>query len=302
MSSFELQYLQTLQELVLCGKDSGDRTGIGTRRLFCREITIDEPGLFPILTTKKVFFRGLSEELIWMISGSTNIRPLVQKNVNIWNEWPFEAWRKQNAPGVERYSDHWKGLLGEFVEKVKEDDDFAMQWGDIGPMYGKQMRGGAGSKDQLLYVIDLIKNNPTSRRIAMTFWNADDAEKGVLYNCHGSFLQWFVEDGKLHLKSYQRSADYFMGAPFNLSSYALLNAMIARECNLEPGWIKYEFGDTHLYNNLIPQAKEQLVRNVRQLPRLNFLGAPKKVIDVQMKDFSLQGYNPHPTIKGEIAV
>ena len=275
------------------GVQRSDRTGTGTISYFGYQMRFDLSEGFPLLTTKKTHFASVAKELLWFISGDTNIQWLVQNNVRIWNEWPYRDYTK---------SDDYQGeTMAEFIEKVKTDDDFARKHGDLGPVYGKQWRD-FGGVDQLKDVIDQIKNNPSSRRIILSAWNPPYIDQMALPPCH-AFMQFYVsDDGKLSLQLYQRSADIFLGVPFNIASYALLLMMIAKICDLEPGDFVHSFGDAHIYNNHMDAIQEQLAREPKQLPKLIIHGEQTSIDDFKYEDFELEGYDHHPLIRGKVSV
>ncbi len=286
-------YLEMAQFVLDNGSPRSDRTGTGTISYFGYQMRFDLSEGFPLLTTKKTHFASVAKELLWFISGDTNIQWLVQNNVRIWNEWPYRDYKAS--------SDYQGETLAEFIEKVKTDVDFAKAHGDLGPVYGKQWRDFSGV-DQLAGVIDQIKNNPRSRRIILSAWNPPFIEEMALPPCH-AFMQFYVsDDGKLSLQLYQRSADIFLGVPFNIASYALLVSMIAKICDLEPGDFVHSFGDAHIYNDHLDAINEQLQRQPKALPKLIIHGDQKSIDDFKYEDFELEGYDPHPLIKGKVSV
>ena len=286
-------YLEMAQFVLDNGSQRSDRTGTGTISYFGYQMRFDLSEGFPLLTTKKTHFASVAKELLWFISGDTNIQWLVQNNVRIWNEWPYRDYKAS--------SDYQGETLAEFIETVKTDDDFAKAHGDLGPVYGKQWRDFSGV-DQLAGVIDQIKNNPSSRRIILSAWNPPFIEEMALPPCH-AFMQFYVsDDGKLSLQLYQRSADIFLGVPFNIASYALLVSMIAKICDLEPGEFVHSFGDAHIYNDHLDAINEQLQRQPKALPKLIIHGDQKSIDDFKYEDFELEGYDPHPLIKGKVSV
>lgn len=286
-------YLEMAQFVLDNGSPRSDRTGTGTISYFGYQMRFDLSEGFPLLTTKKTHFASVAKELLWFISGDTNIQWLVQNNVRIWNEWPYRDYKAS--------SDYQGETLAEFIEKVKTDVDFAKAHGDLGPVYGKQWRDFSGV-DQLAGVIDQIKTNPSSRRIILSAWNPPFIEEMALPPCH-AFMQFYVsDDGKLSLQLYQRSADIFLGVPFNIASYALLVSMIAKICDLEPGEFVHSFGDAHIYNDHLDAINEQLQRQPKALPKLIIHGDQKSIDDFKYEDFELEGYDPHPLIKGKVSV
>lgn len=262
------QYLDLLDHILLKGNSKEDRTGTGTRSCFGYQMRFDLQHGFPLVTTKKLHLKSIIYELLWFIKGDTNIKYLNDHGVSIWNEWADEN-------------------------------------GDLGPVYGKQWRNweGPGGKniDQLSEAITQIKNNPDNRRIIVSTWNVADLPNMALMPCHLMF-QFYVAGGKLSCQLYQRSADVFLGVPFNIASYALLTLMIAQVCDLEAGEFIHSFGDVHLYNNHLEQAKLQLSRKPFSLPSMKLNPAIKNIEDFNFEDFTLENYQFHPAIKAPVAV
>lgn len=287
------QYLQMCKDIMERGEIKEDRTGVGTKGIFGYQARYNLEEGFPLLTTKRVYLRAIIHELLWFISGDTNIKYLVDNNVRIWNEWPYEIFKK---------SEEYQGeTMEEFVEKIKESDEFAKKHGNLGPVYGKQWRDFFGV-DQVLSVIDQIKNNPNSRRIIISAWNPKDLPDMALPPCH-AFMQFYVSnDGKLSLQLYQRSADVFLGVPFNIASYSLLLMMVAQVTGLKPYEFIHTTGDTHIYLNHFDQINLQLSRDPRKLPTMKINPNVKSIFDFKFEDFELVDYNPHPAIKGVVAV
>ena len=258
------EYLKLLQYILEHGSIKTDRTGTGTKSVFGYQMRFDLEKGFPLLTTKKVFLNGIIHELLWFIKGDTNLRYLAERNVHIWDEWPYKAYLKRNnLPIPKTDTEEWKLGLKSFVEKIINDSDFCEQYGNLGPIYGYQWRHwrtpDGKEIDQLKEVIDAIKNTPDSRRMIVNAWNPADINemaKAGLPPCHCLF-QFYVADGKLSCQLYQRSCDTFLGVPFNIASYSLLTMMIAQVCNLKPGEFVWTGGDTHLYVNHFEQAQEQ---------------------------------------------
>lgn len=261
-------YLELLQHILDKGTRKQDRTGTGTISTFGYQMRFDLQKGFPLVTTKKLHLRSIIYELLWFLKGDTNIKYLNDHKVRIWNEWADEN-------------------------------------GDLGPVYGHQWRswGAPNGKhiDQISEIIDQIKNNPDSRRIIVSAWNVADIPQMALAPCHALF-QFYVADGKLSLQLYQRSADVFLGVPFNIASYCLLLHMVAQVCNLKVGEFIHTFGDVHIYNNHIDQVNLQLTRDPRPLPTLHLNPDRKDIFNFQYEDFSIDGYDPHPHIKAEVAV
>ena len=264
-------YLDLLQEILDRGEDRPDRTGTGTKSLFGHQMRFDLSKGFPLLTTKKLHLRSIIHELLWFVKGETNIRYLRDNNVTIWDEWA--------------------------------DPD-----GNLGPVYGHQWRhwgaptGATGGIDQISALVDGIRKNPASRRHIVSAWNVADISRMALPPCHVIFQFYVHQDGRLSCQLYQRSADVFLGVPFNIASYALLTMMIAQVCGLTPGDFVHTLGDAHLYSNHFEQARLQLTREPRPLPRMTINPAVKTIDGFTFDDFKLENYDPHPAIKAPIAV
>ncbi|MBQ6279998.1 MAG: thymidylate synthase [Mycoplasma sp.] len=286
------QYLTLLEHILKNGKLKHNRTGIDTISTFGYQTSYDISEYFPLLTTKKVNYKAIIAELLWFIKGDTNIKYLVNNNCNIWNDWPFDSYKK---------SPDYKGeTLKEFAQKIKTDSEFAKKYGNLGPVYGKQWRDFNGF-DQLKWVINEIKTNPDSRRLIISAWNSNDVSKMTLPPCH-SLFQFYVQDDKLSCQLYQRSADVFLGVPFNIASYSLLTYIIAKYTGLKPDKFVHTFGDLHIYVNHIEQVKTQLSRIPKKLPKLIIKRIPEHIEDFQIDDFEIVDYDPEPMIKAEVAV
>ena len=286
------QYLDLCRTILEKGTKKEDRTGTGTISYFGHQMRFDLSEGFPLLTTKRVHLKSIIHELLWFISGDTNIKYLVDNDVRIWNDWPYAAYQKSNEYQGE--------TIEEFAAKVKESKEFANKWGNLGPVYGKQWRNFSGV-DQLEGLISQIKNNPTSRRLIISAWNVGEIDQMALPPCH-CFMQFYVNDGKLSCQLYQRSADVFLGVPFNIASYALFTMMIAQVCGLEPGTFVHTTGDTHIYLNHLEQINKQLTRTPRSLPKMIINPDVKSIFDFKFEDFELVDYNPYKGIKGKVAV
>jgi thymidylate synthase len=299
------QYQALLQHILDHGTRKSDRTGTGTISVFGYQMRFDLEEGFPLVTTKKLHFKSILHELLWFISGDTNIAYLVRNGVNIWNEWPFQHWLAHNGleGGCPKYSAGWKARLQEFMERIRHDDAFASAWGDLGPVYGHQWRNFNGV-DQLAGLLDDIRANPDSRRLVVTAWNPADIPSMVVAGlppCHALF-QFYVANGRLSCQLYQRSADVFLGVPFNIASYALLTMMVAQSCGLRPGEFIHTFGDAHLYLNHLEQARVQLERSPRPLPTLSLNPAVHNLFDFTFEDIHLYGYDPWPHIPAQVSV
>lgn len=278
------------------GEDRPDRTGTGTRSVFGYQTRFDLREGFPLLTTKKMYLRPIAEELLWFIKGDTNIKYLVDRNVKIWNEWPYEDFKK---------SEDFNGeTLEEFVEKIKNDDDFAKKHGNLGPVYGAQWRNfNNEGTDQLMKLIDSLKNNPFSRRHIISAWNPSQVDEMALPPCH-TLMQFYVSSDKKYLSCqlYQRSADTFLGVPFNIASYALLTCMLAQVCGYEPKEFIHTIGDAHIYKNHFDVVKTQIEREPLPLPRLVLNKDIDNLFDFKIEDIKLEGYQSHCPLKGKVSV
>ena len=278
------QYLDLLDRVLTTGRVRKDRTGTGTVGVFGHQMRFDLSEGFPLLTTKKLHLRSIIHELLWFLSGDTHVGPLQDNNVRIWNEW---ATAEQTAK-------------------------FGREAGDLGPVYGHQWRNfgatlltdgsyGDDGVDQIQRVLDTIQTNPYSRRMLVTGWNPKEADKVALPPCHTLF-QFYVQDGRLSCQLYQRSADIFLGVPFNIASYSLLMMMIAQVCDLEPGEFVHTMGDAHLYSDHLEQARLQLTRDTRSRPTMTLNPEVKDLFAFTFEDFTLSGYDPHPHIKARVSV
>ena len=296
------QYLDLLTRIKTEGAVKTDRTGTGTKSVFGHQMRFDLSQGFPLLTTKKVFLKGIIHELLWFLNGDTNIKYLVDNGVHIWDN---DAYRYYNELCV-KY-----GVLPvameEFLRAAQEGIDSPIEgykFGDLNHVYGYQWRSwprpNGEAIDQIQQAVDLIKNNPDSRRIIVSAWNVADVEKMALPPCHTLF-QFYVADGKLSCMLYQRSADTFLGVPFNIASYALLTIMMAQVCGLEAGEFVHTLGDTHLYLNHFEQVEEQLSRTPRALPKMKINPDVKSIFDFKYEDFTLVDYDPYPTIKAPMS-
>jgi thymidylate synthase len=290
------QYHELMERVLREGSDKSDRTGTGTRSVFGHQMRFDLAEGFPMITTKKLHLKSILHELIWFISGDTNIRYLCQNGVRIWDDWPFATYSKSaDYDGID---------IKEFAARIASDADFAAKWGDLGPVYGYQWRfwpGPNGPVDQLRDVLEGIRSNPDGRRHIVSAWNPGYIDQMALPPCH-AFFQFYVADGKLSCQLYQRSADIFLGVPFNIASYALLLHMMAQDLGLQVGDFVHSLGDAHIYSNHTDQVRLQLSRDLRPLPTLNLNPSVKSLFDFRYEDVELVGYDPHPHIPAPVAV
>lgn len=299
------QYLDLVRHIRDHGTIKEDRTGTGTVSIFGYQMRFNLADGFPLVTTKRVHLKSILHELLWFIKGDTNIKYLVQNGVGIWNDWPYQNWLRETgqAQNLQMYSSEWRLVMKEFIERIKSDDTFARQYGDLGPVYGKQWRN-FGGVDQLTNLVHDIKTNPDSRRLIVSAWNPQDIPvmiKSGLPPCH-SLFQFYVVEGRLSCQLYQRSADVFLGVPFNIASYAILTTMIAQVTGLRPGDFIHTFGDAHLYLNHMEQVEEQLSRAEFDLPELKVNPSITSLFDFVFEDFELQNYMSHEPISAPVAV
>jgi len=304
----EYQYLELLQDILDNGVEKKEfNTGIVIKSVFGRMMRYDLSKEFPLLTTKKVFMRGIVEELLWFLRGETNIRSLVQKEVHIWDDWPYKEYKKKmetkEVPEMTQT---------DFIAKIVEDEAFAKQWGELGPVYGRQWRKWPAADgreiDQLAWAVWKTKNYPDRKHVVVSAWNPEyvyemskPGTSMAIPPCHTMF-NINVSDGKLSLALYQRSADTFLGVPFNIASYALLTLILAQVTGNKPGDFVHFLGDTHLYGNHFDQAREQIAREPRPFPTMRLNPEKKDIDSFVYEDFTLEGYDPHPPIKGDITV
>ncbi|MDA3932528.1 MAG: thymidylate synthase [Tenericutes bacterium] len=286
------EYLNLMEHVLKNGVKKEDRTNTGIISTFGYQMRFDLQNGFPLITTKNVHFKSVLHELLWFIKGDTNIQYLAKNNVRIWNEWPYEIFKKSD--------DYQDESMKEFIERIKNDDEFAKKYGDLGPVYGKQWRDFSGV-DQLKNVIDGLKNNPNSRRHLVVSWNPSEIKDMVLPPCHMMY-QFYVADNKLSLQLYQRSADVFLGVPFNIASYALLLQMVAKITGYIPHEFIHTLGDTHIYQNHFEQVNTQLKREPYKLPQLIIKGNQSSIEDFKYEDFEVVNYKHHPHIKAKVAV
>lgn len=317
MNEFDKAYHDLCKEILEIGNERDDRTHTGTISKFGHQLRFDLSEGFPLLTTKKVSFKLLATELVWFIKGDTNIKYLLQYNNNIWNEWAFEKYiQSEDYSGPDmtnfghralqdpEFNERYQEEMDKFKKKILNDDAFAEKHGDLGNVYGKQWRDWVGADgkhyDQLATVIEQIKKHPTSRRHIVSAWNPSEIDTMALPPCHTMF-QFYVQDGKLSCQLYQRSADIFLGVPFNIASYSLLTHLVAKECGLEVGEFVHTFGDAHIYSNHIDAIEKQLSRDSYAPPQLK-INTDKSIFEIQYEDLEIVNYQSHPGIKAPIAV
>ncbi len=294
----EQQYLDLLRRLLDEGDVRQDRTGVGTRALFGCTLRFDLAEGFPVLTTKRIFWKTAFKEMLWMLSGGRNIRELLAQNVHIWTDWPLHRYRAARRETISQIA---------FEQRILEDAGFAAQWGDLGPVYGAQWRRWKAADgreiDQLAELIEGLKTNPASRRLLFEGWNVGELDAMALPPCHKTY-QFFVENktGRLCAALMQRSADAYLGLGWNIANLALLTHLLAEQCGYAPGEVVWFGGDVHLYLNHQEQARIQIARAPRPLPRLRIGRKPASLFDYAIDDFALDGYDPHPHLPADVAV
>jgi len=289
-------YHELIERVLAEGVKKEDRTGTGTVSVFGHQMRFNLQEGFPLMTTKKLHLKSILHELIWFIRGETNIRYLCQHGVRIWDDWPYAKYKAS--------ADFQGEDIRAFAARVSEDAAFAAQWGELGPVYGHQWRswpGPNGAVDQLKQVLEDLRRNPDSRRHIVSAWNPGYIDQMALPPCH-AFFQFYVADGKLSCQLYQRSADIFLGVPFNIASYALLMHFMARDLGLEVGDFVHTLGDAHIYSNHLDQVKLQISREPRALPSLWLNPEVTSLFDFTYDDVRLDGYDPHPHIAGAVSV
>jgi thymidylate synthase len=294
----EYQYLDLLSQVIEHGDQRLDRTGVGTRSIFGAMVRFNlSDGTAPILTTKRVYWKTAVKEMLWFLTGGTNIQPLLQENVRIWTDWPLATYRRETGEDIGQ---------DDFERRIVEDDGFARQWGELGPVYGKQWRRWLGTDgrehDQIATLIDTLRNNPASRRMLFHGWNVAELGGMALPPCHMVYQYHVTSDGRLNCLLFQRSVDLLLGAPFNFTGAAALLLMLAQQADLQPGELIWVAGDAHLYLNHLDQAREQIQREPRPLPKMRLTRRAASIDDYRIEDFEVEGYAPHAAIKADVAV
>ncbi len=294
----EYQYLDLLAEVLERGDERLDRTGVGTRSIFGAMVRFDlSTGTAPILTTKRVYWKTAVKEMLWFLTGGTNIQSLLRDNVRIWTDWPLARYRRETGEDVSQT---------EFERRVVEDDAFAARWGELGPVYGKQWRRWLGADgrehDQISTLVKTLKTNPTSRRMLFHGWNVAELDAMALPPCHMVYQYHVTSDGRLNCLLFQRSVDLLLGAPFNFVGATALQLMLAQQAGLQPGELVWVGGDVHLYLNHLRQAREQLEREPRKFPLMQLVRRAADIDDYRIDDFEVEGYSPHAAIQADVAV
>ncbi|MFV3128188.1 thymidylate synthase [Niveispirillum sp. KHB5.9] len=294
----EQQYLDLMADILARGDQRVDRTGVGTRSLFGAMMRFDlSDGTVPILTTKRVYWKMAVKEMLWFLTGGTNIQPLLKDKVTIWTDWPLATYRRETGEDITQAA---------FEQRIVEDDAFAARWGELGPVYGKQWRRWLGpdgrEHDQIATLIKGLRETPASRRLLFHAWNVPELGGMALPPCHMVYQYHVTSDGRLNGLMYQRSCDVLLGLPFNLTGAVALQAMLAQQAGLRLGEFVWMGGDVHLYLNHLDAAREQMARVPRALPRLTLVQRADSIDGYRIEDFLLDGYEPHPPIKAEVAV
>jgi thymidylate synthase len=294
----EHQYLDLIEQVLERGDERLDRTGVGTRSLFGAMVRFDlSQGQVPILTTKRVYWKTAVKEMLWFLTGDTNIRSLLQNNVRIWSDWPLATYRRETGEAIDQAA---------FERRIVEDEAFAARWGDLGPVYGKQWRRWLGADgrehDQIAQLIDTLKTNPASRRMLFHGWNVAELGAMALPPCHMVYQYHVTSDGRLNCLLFQRSVDLLLGAAFNFVGATALQLMLAQQAGLRPGELVWVAGDAHLYLNHLDQAREQISREPRPFPTMRLTRKPDSIDGYRIEDLTVEGYDPHGAIKADVAV
>jgi thymidylate synthase len=294
----EYQYLDLLKLVLDRGDARLDRTGVGTRSVFGAMVRFDlSEGVVPILTTKRVYWKTAVKEMLWFLTGGTNIQALLRENVRIWTDWPLARYRTETGDAVTQE---------EFERRILDDDGFAARWGELGPVYGKQWRRWVGADgrehDQIAQLVAMLRTNPASRRMLFHGWNVAEVGDMALPPCHMVYQYHVTSDGRLNCLLFQRSVDLLLGAPFNYVGATALQFMLAQQADLRPGEFIWVAGDAHLYLNHLDQAREQLAREPRPFPTMKLKRRAANIDDYRIEDFEVEGYAPHAPIKADVAV
>ena len=294
----ERQYLDLLRHVLDKGEERKDRTGVGTRSIFGAMVRFDlSEGKAPILTTKRVYWKTAVKEMLWFLTGGTNLQPLLKENVRIWTDWPLAAYRKSTGEKISQE---------DFERRIVEDDEFARQWGELGPVYGKQWRRWLGSDgrehDQIAELVKTLREAPTSRRMLFHAWNVAEIGSMALPPCHMVYQYNVTSSGRLNCLLFQRSVDLLLGAAFNYVGATALLLMLAQQTDLTPGELIWVGGDVHLYLNHLEQAREQLEREPKDFPTMRLTRRASSIDDYRIEDFEVEGYSPHSAIKADVAV
>ncbi|MFW2589924.1 thymidylate synthase [Sagittula sp. SSi028] len=298
MRHAEYQYLDLMEQVLTKGDARMDRTGVGTKSIFGAMLRFDlSDGHAPILTTKRVYWKPAVKEMLWFLTGNTNIQPLLRENVRIWSDWPLDKYRRATGEDISQDA---------FEQRIVEDDAFAARWGDLGPVYGKQWRRWQGADgrehDQIATLVKTLRETPASRRMLFHGWNVPELGDMALPPCHMVYQYHVTSDGRLNCLLFQRSVDLLLGAPFNFTGAAALQLMLAQQADLTPGELVWVGGDTHLYSNHFDQARLQMSRDPRPFPKMSLTRKAASIDDYRFEDFSVEGYDPHPPIKADVAV
>lgn len=294
----EHQYLDLMGQVLNHGDERVDRTGVGTRSIFGAMLRFNlTDGSVPILTTKRVYWKTAVKEMIWFLTGGTNIQPLLRENVRIWSDWPLASYRRDTGEDISQE---------DFEQRIMDDDTFAAQWGELGPVYGKQWRRWLGTDgleyDQIADLIRMLKETPASRRMIFHAWNVPELGSMALPPCHMIYQYHVTSDGRLNCLMYQRSVDLLLGAPFNYVGAVALQLMLAQQAGLRAGEFVWAGGDVHLYLNHFEQAREQMSREPCSFPTMKLIREAASIDDYRIEDFEVVGYDPHPAIKADVAV
>jgi len=294
----EYQYLDLLARVLERGDERLDRTGVGTKSLFGELLRFDlSSGQVPIITTKRVYWKTAIKEMLWFLTGGTNIRPLLENNVRIWSDWPLARYRHETGAEISQ---------PDFEARILADEEFAAEWGELGPVYGKQWRSWLDAEgkehDQIATLVETLRRNPASRRMLFHGWNVAELDKMALPPCHMVYQYHVNSRGELNCLLFQRSCDLFLGAAFNYTAASSLLLMLAQQAELKPGELVWVGGDVHIYLNHVDQVREQISREPRPFPTMRLTRQAASIDDYRLEDFEVTGYDPHPSIHGDVAV